>query len=207
MSCGERSNSDEFDPIPVLISKNTNQGKFNRMPKWVLALLKQIHFSQLFLVTTVAWRLYLLKLFYQSNLSNKPSCSSSDAVLLLCHSKKMIPAYIVSPHTFLCSAKNFTSHYDHSVILHILLLFHRLFHAHLCLFLFLPLLFLSGTFQVVTHTATVAVQSPTSPTWLAPFCWWISSSTSKGVGEVEGAVCKPIREREGGNRDGKSRDI
>ncbi|XP_056890192.1 AP2-associated protein kinase 1-like isoform X3 [Takifugu flavidus] len=26
MSCGERGNSDEFDPIPVLISKNTNQG-------------------------------------------------------------------------------------------------------------------------------------------------------------------------------------
>lgn len=43
-------------------------------------------------------------------------------------------------------------------------------------------LFLSGTFQVVTRAATVAVQSPASPTWPAPFCWWISSSTSRGGG-------------------------
>lgn len=41
---------------------------------------------------------------------------------------------------------------------------------------------LSGTFQVVTRAATVAVQSPASPTWPAPFCWWISSSTSRGGG-------------------------
>lgn len=52
---------------------------------------------------------------------------------------------------------------------------------------FSPSVFLYGTFQMVTHTATVAVQSPTSPTWLAPSCW-ISSLTSKGVGEVEGTV-------------------
>lgn len=53
-----------------------------------------------------------------------------------------------------------------------------------------PSLLLSGTFfQVVTLTATVALQSPASPTWRVPFCWWISSSTSRGVGEVEGAEC------------------
>lgn len=107
---------------------------------------------------------------------------------------KMISAYIVSPHTCLCSTKTFASHYDHSVILHILLLLPRLFHAHLCLFL--PLLFLSGTFQVVTRTATMAVQSPTSPTWLAPSCWWISSSTSKGGGERSKGQCASLSEGE-----------
>ncbi|KAG7490671.1 AP2-associated protein kinase 1-like isoform X2 [Solea senegalensis] len=30
MSCGERGNDDEFDPIPVLISKNSNQGGHSR---------------------------------------------------------------------------------------------------------------------------------------------------------------------------------
>lgn len=33
MSCGEKGNDDEFDPIPVLISKNSNQGKVNRAPR------------------------------------------------------------------------------------------------------------------------------------------------------------------------------
>lgn len=50
-----------------------------------------------------------------------------------------------------------------------------------CLSLSLSI-YLSGTFQVVTRAATVAVQSPASPTWPAPFCWWISSSTSRGGG-------------------------
>lgn len=36
MSCGEKGNGDEFDPIPVLISKNSNQGKVNRIPRWAL---------------------------------------------------------------------------------------------------------------------------------------------------------------------------
>lgn len=108
MSCGERVSSDEFDPIPVLISKNTNQGKIKRLPRWALALLKQIQLSQLFLVTTVAWRLDFLKLFYQSNLPKKPCCCFADALLLLqgC-STKMISAYIVFPHTCLCSVKKF----------------------------------------------------------------------------------------------------
>ncbi|KAL3063318.1 hypothetical protein OYC64_002982 [Pagothenia borchgrevinki] len=30
MSCGEKGNDDEFDPIPVLISKNSNQGGHSR---------------------------------------------------------------------------------------------------------------------------------------------------------------------------------
>lgn len=66
-----------------------------------------------------------------------------------------------------------------------------------------PSLFPSGTsFQVVTITATVAVQSPASPTWRAPFCWWISSSTSRGVGEVEGAKCNPKKKKECWGRAG-----
>lgn len=36
MSCGEKGNDDEFDPIPVLISKNSNQGKINRTQRWAL---------------------------------------------------------------------------------------------------------------------------------------------------------------------------
>lgn len=36
MSCEEKGNDDEFDPIPVLISKNSNQGKVNRIPRWAL---------------------------------------------------------------------------------------------------------------------------------------------------------------------------
>lgn len=36
MSCGEKGNDDEFDPIPVLISKNSNQGKVNRIPRWAV---------------------------------------------------------------------------------------------------------------------------------------------------------------------------
>lgn len=35
MSVG-KGNEDEFDPIPVLISKNSNQGKVNRIPRWAL---------------------------------------------------------------------------------------------------------------------------------------------------------------------------
>lgn len=144
-----------------------------------------------------------------------PTSQISHAValpMLFCCYKVAVQRWSLLTLFFLTHAsalsKNFTSHYDHSVILHILLLLPRLFHAHPCLFFFSPpLLFLSGTFQVVTHIATVTLQSPTSPTWLAPFCWWISSSTSKGVEEVEGAVCKPITGREGGNRDGRSRDV
>ncbi len=69
------------------------------------------------------------------------------------------------------------------ILLILLLVFHhfpRLFHfPSLSLSLSLSL---SGMFQVVTRAATVAVQSPASPTWPAPFCWWISSSTSRGGG-------------------------
>lgn len=36
MSCGEKGNDDEFDPIPVLISKNSNQGKANLILRWAL---------------------------------------------------------------------------------------------------------------------------------------------------------------------------
>lgn len=36
MSCGEKGNDDEFDPIPVLISKNSNQGKVNKTLRWAL---------------------------------------------------------------------------------------------------------------------------------------------------------------------------
>lgn len=174
-----------------------------------LASLKQIQLSQLFLVTTVAWRLDLLKLFYQSNLPNKPCCCFADALLLLqgC-STKMISAYIVFPHTCLCSVKTFhLSLWSFCNFTHCFAPPSALPCPSLSLFFSPPLLFLSGPFQVVTHIATVTLQSPTSPTWLAPFCWWISSSTSKGVEEVEGAVCKPIAGREGGNRDGESRDV
>lgn len=36
MSCEEKGNDDEFDPIPVLISKNPNQGKVTKIPRWAL---------------------------------------------------------------------------------------------------------------------------------------------------------------------------
>lgn len=117
-------------------------------------------------------------------------------------------AYIVFPHTCLCSVKKFhLSLRSFCNFTHSFAPPSALPCPSLSFFFSPPLLFLSGTFQVVTHIATVTLQSPTSPTWLAPFCWWISSSTSKGVEEVEGAVCKPITGREGGNRDGRSRDV
>lgn len=46
MSCGEKGNDDEFDPIPVLISKNSNQGKVNRIPRWALTPAEAQNMSQ-----------------------------------------------------------------------------------------------------------------------------------------------------------------
>lgn len=140
----------------------------------------------------------------QSSLSNRPFCFFADALLVKCRSTKMI-LHFFSLHMLLLYWK-----------LHLLLwLFCTITHSFAppsalpcpSLFFFPPLLFLSDTLQVVTYAATVAVQSPASPTWLAPSFWWISSSTSKEVEEIEWAVYKPFRGREGGNRVSKSRNI
>lgn len=84
MSCGEKGNDDEFDPIPVLISKNSNQGKVKRILRWALTPTEaptmshkewfspQIQLPWLFPVTAGVRKLVFvtLRLFYPVKLSH-----------------------------------------------------------------------------------------------------------------------------------------
>uniref|UniRef100_A0A8C9RRD2 non-specific serine/threonine protein kinase n=1 Tax=Scleropages formosus TaxID=113540 RepID=A0A8C9RRD2_SCLFO len=179
--CVEKGTEDEFDPIPVLISKNSNQGKASerwalRFPPEHVGLTSDLSVKHL--GTSVSLmsphRLSAILFFSQSplpyNIPGVNPClfSFSPFFSYPTLTPSFPPAYCIS----------FSSSFSHTNSCSLSAL--HMSPSHTISSFLSPSL--SKIFQVVTHATTVAVQSPASPTWLAPSYWWINSSTCRGVG-------------------------